>query len=319
MKRPSLKPLTASLASLTLGLTLAAGCGPAGPTGPADVEKLTLPGDNYYPESLSIAADGSLFVGSLGTGQVVRFAPGSTSAAVFVAPGSLKNVAGVLVDDEGSALYLCAVDTSGATPSTVKSYKLADGSLLATYPFPAAAFCNDMAFDGQRNLYVADSYGKIYRLPKGGSALALWSSDAALAPSSPMGYGADGIAWDGKDGLFVNTFTDGVLVRLPIKADGAAGPATKITVTPALSFPDGMRLLADNTLLVAEGAGRLSKVTVNGSTATATIIASSLNGPTSVVRYQQNAWISEGQLGHLFGQIPGPPTTPFSLRRIALP
>lgn len=316
MKRPSLTPLSASLSPLVLGLALAAGCGP---TGPADVEQLTLPGDTFYPESLSIAADGSLFVGSLATGQVVRFAPGSTSAEVFVAPGSVKNVAGVLVDDEASALYLCAVDISGATPSSVRSYKLADGSPIATYPFPAAAFCNDLAFDGQRNLYAADSYGKIYRLPKGGSALALWSSDAILAPSSPMGFGADGITWDGKDGLFVNTFTDGVLARVPIKADGSAGPAVKITVTPALSSPDGMRLLGDNTLLLAEGAGRLTKVTVNGTSATATMIAGSLNGPTSVVRHQQSAWVSEGQLGHLFGQIAGPPSKPFSLRRIALP
>lgn len=316
MKRPSLSTLSASLASLSLGLALAAGCGP---TGPADVEQLTLPGDTFYPESLSIAAGGALFVGSLGTGQVVRFAPGSTSAEVFVAPGTIKNVAGVLVDDEASALYLCAVDISGATPSSVRSYKLDDGTPLATYPFPAAAFCNDLAFDGQRNLYAADSYGKVYRLPKGGSALALWSSDAMLAPSSPMGFGADGIVWDGKDGLFVNTFTDGVLVRIPIKADGSAGAAAKITVTPALSFPDGMRLIGDNTLLLAEGAGRLTRLTVNGTSATATMIAGSLNGPTSVVRHQQTAWVSEGQLGHLFGQIAGPPTQPFLLKRIALP
>jgi sugar lactone lactonase YvrE len=299
-------------------LSLGIGCGSA-PTGPADVSSLTLPGDKYYPESLTIAADGTLLVGSLGTGQVVKFAPGSTTAEVFLAPGSVKNVSGVLVDDESAALYLCAVDITGTTAPAVKSFKLSDGSPLASYPLPTQSFCNDLAFDGQHNLYVADSYGKIFRLPRGGSALGVWSSDAALAPTSAMAYGADGIVWDGKDGLYVNTFTEGALLRIPIKADGSAGPAARITVTPALSFPDGMRLLADNTLLVAEGAGRVSKVTISGATATATALTQGLLGPTSVVRYQQTAWISEGQLGHLFGQLSGPPTTPFSLRRVSLP
>lgn len=312
MHRQSLKPLLASLA-LSLGI----GCGTAA-TGPADVDSLTLPGDSYYPESLTIAADGTLFIGSLGTGQVVKFAPGSTTPEVFVPAGTVKNVSGVLVDDTGGALYLCAVDISGAAPSAVRSFKLSDGSPLGTYNIPGASFCNDLALDGQRNLYAADSYGKIFRLPQGGSTIALWSSDPALAPTSAMAYGADGIVWDGKDGLYVNTFTEGALLRLPIKQDGSAGAATRITVTPALSFPDGMRLLADGTLLVAEGAGRISKVMISGATATATKLTEGLKGPTSVVRYEQTAWISEGQLGHLFGQLPGAPTTPFSLRRIKL-
>ena len=39
-------------------------------------------------------------------------------------------------------------------------------------------------------------------------------------------------------------------------------------------------------------------------------------GPPPWSTTDRDDWVSEGQLGHLLGQIPGPPTTPFLLRRI---
>jgi sugar lactone lactonase YvrE len=305
---------TKSLLSLgLLSLTLACGS-----SGPADVDQLTLPGDNYYPESLNVGADGALYVGSLATGQVTRFAPGATTAQVLLAPGSVKAVAGVLVDDAAGALYLCTDDTSAQNPAppAVRSIRLSDGTTLATYPFPAAGFCNDLAFDGQHNLYVTDSTGKIYRLANGGSALALWSSDPSLAPPTPQGFGADGIVWDGQGSLYVNTFSNSTLLRFPIKADGSAGAPTPIRVSPALSSPDGMRLMDASTLLVVEGAGRLTKVAVSGTTATGTVLKDGLNGPTSVAHYGGYGWVSEGQLGHFLGTLSGPPSTPFLVRRV---
>lgn len=303
---------------LSVGLfSLAIACGA---TGPADVDQLTLPGNNYYPESLNVGADGTLYVGSLATGQVAKLAPGSTTAQVLVPPGTVKAVAGVLVDDAAGALYVCTDDTSAQNPAppAVRSFRLSDGTSLGTYPFPAAGFCNDLAFDGQHNLYVTDSAGKIYRLPSGGSALALWSSDVSLAPPTPQGFGADGIVWDGQGSLYVNTFNNSTLLRFPINADGSAGAPSPIHVSPALSSPDGMRLLDSSTLLVVEGVGRLTKVAVSGTTATATVLKDGLNGPTAVAHYGGYGWVSEGQLGHFLGTISGPPSTPFLVRRVAI-
>lgn len=304
--------------SLSLSLSLTPACSPGGP---AQVPQLNLPGDKFYPESLGVAKDGTLYVGSLATAQVVRFAPQSTTAEVFVAPGAVRSVAGVLVDDSESLLYLCDNDLSAANPGlpVVRSFRLADGSAAASYPFPGPGFCNDLALDGQKNLYVADSAGKILRRPSGGSALAVWSSAPELAPSSPQGYGADGIVWDGKSSLYVNTFSDGRLLRLAINSDGSAGATTPLTVTPALSSPDGMRLLDDGSLLLVEGAGRLTRLTVSCSAAAGTVLATGLNAPTSVVKYEKDAWLTEGQLGHLFGSVAGPPSTPFQVRRVTLP
>lgn len=310
-----MSPRPALALSALLSLAQAA-CGPAGP---ADVAQLELPGAAYYPESVSAASDGTLYVGSVGTGQVVRFAPGATAAEVLVPPSPGTAVAGVLVDESGGALYYCANDQAGKAPPTLRSVGLRDGAARGAWPFPAPGFCNDLAFDGARRLYVTDSGGKIYRLLPSAAALAPFSADPALAPSSPQGFGADGVVWDGEGALLVNTFSDPALLRIPIGADGSAGPAARIAVSPALGSPDAMRLLGPGRLLVVEGAGRLSEVTLSGAAATARVLADGLDSPTSVATYGRQAWVSEGQLGHFLGLVSGPPKTPFVLRRVALP
>jgi sugar lactone lactonase YvrE len=224
----------------------------------------------------------------------------------------------VFADDSSNTLFVCADDLAFKAPSTVVAFDLTTGAPKATYPFSAPAFCNDFTLDAQKNLYVADSFGKIWRLPKGGTALAVWSTEPLLAPSTSGGFGADGIAFDGSGALYVNAFSDSRLLRIPINADGSAGTATSITVTPALSFPDGMRMLDANTLLVAEGAGRLSSVSVTGTTATATVLDNRLDSPTSVVSARGSYWVTEGQLPVLLGQTPPPPNVPFHVRRVEI-
>jgi sugar lactone lactonase YvrE len=306
--------LLRTLAVSAFTASLLAACG-----GPADVPSFTLPGERFYPESLTVSSDGTLFVGSLGTGQVSKFAPGATTPTAFVAAGGeVKNVSGVFADDATSTLYLCAVDLSnlGAPPS-IRAYDLKSGAAKGSYVFPSSAFCNDMTVDSKGNLYATDSFGKIFRLPKGGSALSVWSSDALLAPSSESGFGADGIAFDGQGNLYVNTYSDGRLLRLPINADGSAGAAKQLTVSQAISLPDGMRMLDANTLITVEGTGKLTKLALSGDSATVTVLDSTLDSPTSVVKYGNNYYVTEGQLGHLFGFESGPPTTPFSVKRVA--
>ena len=49
---------------------------------------IALPGERAFPESITSARDGSLFVGRLGEGGIVRADPRTGAAAVFVAPGA---------------------------------------------------------------------------------------------------------------------------------------------------------------------------------------------------------------------------------------
>jgi len=277
---------------------------------------LALPGATFYPESLGVAADGTLYVGSLGGGGIVRLGPSSETAAPFVASG--KNIAGVYVDDDARLLYACENDFAAqpAVPPRVVAYRLSDGGEAASYGFPQGGVCNDLAIGPARRLYVTDSAGRIYVLPPGGRALAVFSTDAQLAPSSASGFGADGIVWDGDATLYVNTFSDARLLRIAVQADGTAGTVTSIAVTPALQSPDGMRLSERGTLIVAEGAGRITEVSLQGNAATGKVLADGLDSPTSVVVTDGAYFATEGQLGYFLGLLEGAPALPFDVRRI---
>jgi sugar lactone lactonase YvrE len=223
---------------LIVALASQAGCSGGDSTQAQEpVDQLDLPGDHFYPESITHAPDGTLFVSSVGTGEVVKFAPGATTASVFIkggAPsnqnGDPSNTSGVFVESSTSTLYLCAfLDlTKKPPPNEVRAYDLDTGALKAKYAFVGPSFCNDFAEDSSGNMFVTDSFGKVYKLAKGATTLAVWSTDPLLAPSSPTGVAADGIALDGKGNVYVNTFDSGRIVRIPIQADGSAGAAVEV-------------------------------------------------------------------------------------------
>jgi sugar lactone lactonase YvrE len=299
--------------SLSLVIALGAGCTDDVVDQP---DQLVLPGDMYYPESLIADDDGTLYVGSLVTGQVVAFADGETEHAVVVGPSSgVVGVAGVTIHD--GELWLCSMDATFQRATEVRNFTL-DGNAGATYPLPPNRFCNDLAFDDGGALYITDSFnGTVLRLAPGAAAPEPWIDDPALAPGMPGGFGLDGLAVV-PGAIYVNRFDSGGLYRIAIGAGGQAGPAQQIVVTPPLVSPDGMRALDERTLLVAEGNGRVTRVTIDGATATATPLATDLDQPTGLVVARGSVWVTEGQLGRLFSMPSQPPNVPFLVRRIDL-
>jgi sugar lactone lactonase YvrE len=306
------------------GMTGAAGMtGPQGEPGAASFDALMLPG-LFYPESLNAAADGSLYVGSLTTGEIVHFAPGHSKPTVLHPAGAdgIVGVAGVLVDTGtvASGLWICSVDFSFATPTFVRNLDLATGELKASFPLPATSFCNDLAFDAHHNLYVSDSFdGKIFRLRSGGDALAVWSSDVRFVPQ-PGAFGLDGICFDGESSILINRRDTGEIFRVTIDTGGGAGAITPISVQPALVLPDGMRCLDRGKLLTVEGApmtGHLTYLSLTGTTATSRVLDNHLDFPTAIAIVGDDAWVSEGQFQYLFGA-PGSPLVPFTIRRVTV-
>lgn len=275
---------------------------------------LALPGSGFHPESLTADAEGTLYVGSLTTGQVVAFDDGATIPRTVLEAGAaggtdVTGVAGVLV--HGDALWLCSIDATFQRPTELRSFDLG-GAPLASHVLPATQFCNDLAFDAAGDLYATDSFsGNVLRLPSGGGAPEVFVQDARFAPASQGAFGLDGIVAVA-GGLYVNTLDTGRLFHV----DLASRAITEITVTPPLAGPDGMRALDDHTLLVVEQAGRLSKVTITGATARSTPLATELDQPTGVVVTRGSAWVTEGQIGRLLaGEAPA---LPFAVRRVGL-
>ena len=119
------------------------------------VESIPVPGKKAFPESITSTSDGSLFVGRLGDGGIVRVKPRTAESTIFIQPGALgsRSILGVFSDAASSTLWACSNDlsalggltTSSDTASALKGFDLKTGDGKRNVLLPNAhAFCNDM-------------------------------------------------------------------------------------------------------------------------------------------------------------------------------
>ncbi len=271
---------------------------------------VTLPGDRAFPESLTSTRDGTLFVGSMAEGGIVRAAPGASAAEPWLAPGAdgTRSIFGLLADEGTGTLWACSNDVSGwgipgpgdAKGGWLKAFDLKTGKLKGGASLPGeGAACNDIALGPDGGIYVTDVVSsRVLKLKPGGDGFDVWASDERFTPPPDSG-GLDRIAFGSDGQLYVNTFSKGDLFRIEVK-DGAAGRVTPLMPSRPLSFPDGIRAHGDGAFLMAEGGGTLDLVTVQGDTAKIETLKDGLIGPVSVTQVGDTAWVAEGQLGHLF-------------------
>lgn len=301
--------------------------GEPGPAGPASgVDEIPLFGESFYPEGIAVAADGTMYVGSLGTGEIRRVAPGQARAETFLPAGApFTAVVGMIVHDASNTLWACYADLQFASASGLARIDLATGTVAATYDFPygvapePTGICNDVALDDDGNVYATDSFlGTVRMLPAGGDALEEWIVAPELTPTPGM-FAANGIAWNGESMHVVNLETGG-LYRIPMNADGSAGTLTPITLDKPIMGPDGLKALDADTLLVVDNpGGAVRLIELSGEMGTVMTIDNTLDAPTTAAVFGGYAWVLEGQLDHLMGQDPEAPRLPFMVRRVYLP
>jgi sugar lactone lactonase YvrE len=300
------------LSGVVLFTLLAIVAAPASARPPAPSE-VSLPGDAFYPESITAAPGGSLFVSSLVTGEIVRFSPGSSEPATFVADDVNVGTAGVMADPDRQVLWACAVDLSFQTESQLRAFDLRTGALVASYPMPDGGVCADIAL-AQGDVYVTDTLGgRILRLTTDrgtavGGVLAVWSADPVLAGGAFLKI--NGITFDGERTLYTTNYSTGELFAVGIARDGSAEPAELIVLDTAMTNPDGIRWRG-GYLYVAENPNGLSRIDPRAGTRT--LIDDSLDEPTSLAFVGGDIWITEGQVLRL--QAGQPPKLPFKVVR----
>jgi sugar lactone lactonase YvrE len=271
---------------------------------------IALPGERAFPESITSARDGSLFVGRLGEGGIVRADPRTGAAAVFVAPGAAgsRSITGVFADDTSGTLWACSNDLSALgglsegrdRGAALKAFDLRTGAAKRSVPLPEPhPFCNDIAVDAGGAVYVTDSANPIVlRLPAGASGFEVFATDPQFAPPQPNSAGLDGIAFGGDGMLYVTTYAAGGFFRVAVEK-GRAGPVVKLQGR-ALGLPDGLRPLGRNSFLLIEGAGTLDRVDVDGDRFRVEPLRAKFRTPTSVTLVGSVAWVSEGQMPLFF-------------------
>jgi sugar lactone lactonase YvrE len=291
---------------------------------------IALPGERAYPESLSSTRDGTLYVGNIAEGGVLRIKPKGTPE-VWIKPGALDSAStlGILADEPSNTLWVCSDDLSGAGVkvagakggSALLGFDLKTGAGKIRADFPGTHnFCNDIAIDAAGAAYVTNSNApQILRLPAGGKQLEVWFEDASLQPA-PHGTGLDGIAFGSDGNLYVNRYDAADLYRIDVK-DGKAGKLTTLQASQKLVLADAMRPLGPNVFLLIEGGGRLDTMTVKGDAASIATLKGGFDTPTGVTAVAGTAWVSEGQLEYLFepAKHDQKPRVPFQLFAVALP
>jgi sugar lactone lactonase YvrE len=258
----------------------------------------TFADGRIFPESVTSTANGDLYFGSLGHDSVYRAAANSPQATTWIQPKSngLSTVLGVLADEPAGLLWVCASASGGnGSPyvgeTALKAFDLKDASFKASYPFPGNGLCNDIAVAKDGTVYATDTFeARVLRLKKGATSLDVWAADPMLLAS------ADGIAVLGDGHVYVNSVNQGTLLRIPINADGSAGAIVKLETSSPLVHPDGMRSIANQTMLLVDGEGRLDEVAIAGNKAEIKVLRSGLKGPTAVTLAGGTAWVTEAKL-----------------------
>jgi sugar lactone lactonase YvrE len=256
--------------------------------------EVTVNDTGIQAENLTSSQDGSIYFGSTAKGTIYRAAPSAAQADAWIqaSTAGLTNVLGVLADDKSNTLWVCQNSTGGrgsapvAGQTALRSFDLKSGAAKGTYPFPSnGGVCNDMAIAPDGTVYATESFAnRIHRLRPGATALDLWSTDQRFA-------GIDGIAILADGAVYVNTFFAGEIFRIPVNADGSAGTIVKIETSMPLSRPDGLRTVGPNTLIQAEGQGRVTELTIDGNRANVRVITDGLAGPTGVTLVGDSAFV----------------------------
>ena len=302
------------------GLVAACAGGSAGVAAQATPPEITMQGQRLFPESITSDAAGNIYVGS-NPGVIFRALPGAAVATPLIVPDAangLASVFGVLADDVRGLLWVCTnpAGPGGGGPA-VKTFRLADGALVASYPFDAGsspAMCNDMTLAANGDVYATETLGgRIMRLVNGGSTFHVWATDPEFAT-------ADGIAFAGDGTLYMNAIQRNNLVRANRDAAGDFTGATVITPSRPMGGPDGLRLLAGNRFLQSEGnAGLITVVTIHGDRAEIQTIAEGVDYASSVTAVGGRAFYPDGKLRFLFGPLAGQDPGAFVVHNVAIP
>ena len=142
------------------------------------------------PESLTIAPDGILIVGSASTPFIYKVRPGSTTAEKFV-DASTENAGtfffGMLADAVTNTLWACQLtpipDTTPAKRhSALRGFDLSTGAQKLRWDLPGDnSTCNHFSVGPDKALYISDTANsKIYKLQPGAAAAELFLEDRAL-------------------------------------------------------------------------------------------------------------------------------------------
>jgi sugar lactone lactonase YvrE len=150
-------------------------------------------------------------------GQLVREIP------VAAGPAGVASLLGMLFTP-GQGLY--AVDKANTVAPNGRLLRVDPKSGHVAVLATGFAVPNGIAQDRHGDLFVSDSSaGTITKVKPDGSSSVVWKQDVLLTTKGTPPFGANGVAFDrGEHFLYVANTGDSRVLRIPVEADGSAGP-----------------------------------------------------------------------------------------------
>jgi sugar lactone lactonase YvrE len=293
--------LMASAALLT-GAAVApqAGLAQAGP------DVIDLP-EGFQPEGIAAGPKGSLFVGSIPTGEVRRVDPRAGTTETLVAPRPGVAAAIGLEADFSNNLFVAGGPTGKAFiyDATTGAEKAA----LQLSPDPET-FINDVAVSGRWAYFTDSRRQAIFAVARDGSAVReIPTPDIPLLP----GFNLNGITAT-KDPRFLLAVQtgSGTLWRI----DARSGAAVEVDLGGAtLANGDGLLLRGRNLYVVQNRSNQVAVVFLatnyRSGTVTRTLGSPLFDVPTTIAQQDGFFYLPNARFG-----IPSPETAAFAITRI---
>lgn len=282
--------------------------------------------DGFFPESIAATSSGRVFVGSHTESRIVEIPAGAGAWKPFVASGAngLMSVQGLLADDARGILWVCTADlgVSGTAkePSALLAFRIENGDDAGRWPLPDGGFCNDLAFASNRNLLITDTtHDRIFSFDLDEKRMSTWIRHPMLGGQP---FNGNGIAVDCGN-VFVSTFADGRLLRIPVESDGSAGEPVVVSLPRPLKGGDAIRAIGQDRLVIFEnglpqGGGQVTLALIENDRAILAPVTSALDEPTSGIVLGNRLLIVESQFARLYGGRKGAKPGSFSIHSVAL-
>lgn len=217
---------------------------------------ITLPPGALYPNGIAHASDGTLYVGLVTSGRILRKHPGKDWETFFEGSDTVFASMTLRLDEQRGLLwgnspeflpvkgeesrsnYIFALDTSTAT-------------VRRNLTLPDDGMGNDIVLSPDGTVYLSETRaGSIMRLRPTDREFQAVIRDGRLAGSE--GIGAAGLVWLDAKSLAIANFGTGKIYLLD---DVEGTPLLHEMVLPRLiENPDGMGLAPDGSLIVLENA-----------------------------------------------------------------
>jgi sugar lactone lactonase YvrE len=283
-----------------------------------------------YPEGIAFDQPSNLYyVSSARLGNIGTVSP-QGNYKILHADSTLKSTYGLKVHADGRRLFACVSDANYSkftNPATrmkmarlisvdIKTGKRLSDVDLSTL-IPGKHFANDLAFDGDGNAYVTDSYaGAVYKIAPDGKA-SVFSKHELFRTE---GVGINGIVYHSTGFLIVDNSAKGQLYKIDLK-DGQK--VQKINVDQYFLGADGL-ILNDNNLLtvvVNGGTNKIFQLVTTDNWASAKVAASTstedrFTYPSTATLNGKQVWVVNAQFNQLLDSN-AVPVKKFAIQQVA--